>query len=84
MIDDGDDARLSCALRVPLPSRICVVLVILTTGQTLVSFFHAKCRHKIDPLILLTMASANQSVWIVRYGLTKYSLQENLGPYDSK
>ncbi|GKY97392.1 hypothetical protein MPSEU_000697700 [Mayamaea pseudoterrestris] len=29
------------------------------------------------------MAAPNQSVWIVRYGLTKYPLQENVGPYDS-
>jgi hypothetical protein len=31
-----------------------------------------------------TMAAPNQSIWIVRYGLTKYPLQENFGPYDSK
>lgn len=34
--------------------------------------------------IRLTMAATNQTVWIVRYGLTKYPLQENIGPYDSE
>ena len=83
---DGDDARLTCAVaclfRVAKASHWLTDNSNVTTLASLFSGFVSTTQ--MDPLIKATMAASNQSVWIVRYGLTKFPLQENVGPYDSK
>ena len=63
--------------------EICLWLAMLTaSGLGLSSTSPRIARH--DGRSEGTAESSKQSIWIVRYGLTKFPLVENEGPYDSE